>query len=130
MGGIPPEHNGEFGAHMADGLDVYQMPYAPPVPLVCMDAQPVQWSKETRQPLPPTPGQPEQVDDEYARNGTANIFMFPEPLSGTRHVSITEHRTAVDGANELRALLEGRYPEAARVRLGGDNLNPQGLGSR
>jgi hypothetical protein len=126
---IPPEHNGEFVAHMEDVLDVYQMPYDPQVPLVCMDEQPVQLIKETRQPLPTTPGQPEKVDYEYERNGTANIFMFTEPLSGTRHVSITEHRTAVDWANEIRDLREVRYPEAARVRLVCDNLNTHGLGS-
>lgn len=126
---IPPEHNGAFVAHMEDVLDVYQMPYDPQVPLVCMDEQPVQLIKETRQPLPTTPGQPEKVDYEYERNGTANIFMFTEPLSGTRHVSITEHRTAVDWANEIRDLLEVRYPEAARVRLVCDNLNTHGLGS-
>jgi hypothetical protein len=126
---IPPEHNGEFVAHMEEVLDVYQMPYDPQVPLVCMDEQPVQLIKETRQPLPTTPGQPEKVDYEYERNGTANIFMFTEPLSGTRHVSITEHRTAVDWANEIRDLLEVRYPEAARVRLVCDNLNTHGLGS-
>jgi hypothetical protein len=110
-------------------LDVYQLPYDPQVPLVCMDEQPVQLIKETRQPLPPTPGQPEKVDYEYERNGTANIFMFTEPLRGTRHVSITAQRTAVDWANEIRDLLEVRYPEAVRVRLVCDNLNTHGLGS-
>ena len=119
---IPPEHSGEFVAHMEDVLDVYQTPYDPQVPMVCMDEQPVQLIKETRQPLPATPGKPEKVDYEYERNGTANIFMCTEPLTGTRHVHVTEHRTAVDWANEIRDLLEVRYPEAARVRLVCDNL--------
>jgi DDE superfamily endonuclease len=126
---IPPEHSGEFVAHMEDVLDVYQMPYDPQVPMVCMDEQPVQLIKETRQPLPAAPGKPEKVDYEYERNGTANIFMFTEPLNGTRHVHVTEHRTAVDWANEIRDLLEVRYPEAARVRLVCDNLNTHGIGS-
>jgi DDE superfamily endonuclease len=126
---IPPEHSGEFVAHMEDVLDVYQMPYDPQVPMVCMDEQPVQLIKETRQPLPAAPGKPEKVDYEYERNGTANIFMFTEPLTGTRHVHVTEHRTAVDWANEIRDLLEVRYPEAARVRLVCDNLNTHGMGS-
>jgi DDE superfamily endonuclease len=126
---IPPEHSGEFVAHMEDVLDVYQMPYDPQVPMVCMDEQPVQLIKETRQPLPAAPGKPEKVDYEYERNGTANIFMFTEPLNGTRHVHVTEHRTAVDWANEIRDLLEVRYPEAARVRLVCDNLNTHGMGS-
>jgi hypothetical protein len=61
---IPPEHSGEFVAHMEDILEVYQTPYDPQVPLVCMDEQPVQLIKETRQPLPAAPGQPEKVDYE------------------------------------------------------------------
>jgi DDE superfamily endonuclease len=126
---IPPEHSGEFVAHMEDVLEVYQTPYDPQVPMVCMDEQPVQLIKETRQPLPAAPGQPEKVDYEYERNGTANIFMFTEPLNGTRHVSVTEHRTAVDWASEIRDLLEVRYPEAARVRLVCDHLNTHGIGS-
>jgi hypothetical protein len=129
MWGIPPEHSGAFVAHMEDVLEVYQMPYDPQVPMVCMDEQPVQLIKETRPPLPAAPGKPEKVDYEYARNGTANIFMFTEPLNGTRHVRVTEHRTAVDWAHEIRDLLEGRYPEAARVRLVCDNLNTHGMGS-
>jgi DDE superfamily endonuclease len=126
---IPPEHSGEFVAHMEDILEVYQTPYDPQVPLVCMDEQPVQLIKETRQPLPAAPGQPEKVDYEYERNGTANIFLFTEPLQGTRHVHVTEHRTAVDWATEIRDLLEVRYPEATRVRLVCDNLNTHGRGS-
>ena len=126
---IPPEHSGEFVAHMEDVLNVYQRPYDPQVPMVCMDEQPVQLIKEPRQPLPAAPGKPEKVDYEYERNGTANIFMFTEPLNGTRHVHVTEHRTAVDWANEIRDLLEVRYPEAARVRLVCDNLNTHGIGS-
>jgi hypothetical protein len=126
---IPPGHSGEFVAHMEDILELYQLPHDPQVPMVCMDEQPVQLIKETRQPLPAAPGQPEKVDYEYERNGTANIFMFTEPLTGTRHVHVTEHRTAVDWAKEIRDLLEVRYPEAARVRLVCDNLNTHGIGS-
>jgi hypothetical protein len=126
---IPPAHHGEFVAPREDVLDVYQRPYDPQVPLVWMDEPPVPWIKETRPPLPPPPGQPAKVDSEDERHGTANIFMCTAPLRGTRHVSITEQRTAVDWANEIRDLLEVRYPEAARVRLVGDHLNTHGLGS-
>jgi hypothetical protein len=56
--------------------------------------------------------------------------MFTEPLRGTRHGHVTEHRTAVDWACEIRDLLEVRYPEAVRGRLVCDNLNTHRLGSR
>jgi hypothetical protein len=126
---IPLKHSGEFVVHMEEVLEVYQTPYDPQVPMVGMDEQPVQLIKETRQPLPSVPGKPKKVDSEYERNGTANIFMCTEPLNGMRHVSVTEHRTAVDWANEIRDLLEVRSPEAVRVRLVCENLTTHGIGS-
>lgn len=126
---IPPGQNSEFVAHMEDILDVYHMPYDSKIPQVCMDEQPVQLIKETRTPIPAKEGKPERFDYEYERNGTANIFMFTEPLSGTRYVSITERRTSVDWAYEIRELLETHYPDAERVRLVCDNLNTHKIGS-
>jgi len=126
---IPPEQSGAFVAHMEQMLELYHRPYNPMLPLVCMDEQPVQLIKETRPPLPAAPGKPVKVDYEYERNGTANIFMFTEPLQGTRSVHVTAHRTAVDWAHEIRALLEVDYPQAERVRLVCDNLNTHGVGA-
>jgi len=126
---IPPEQNGDFVAHMEDILDVYQKPYDPKRPVVCMDEQPEQLIKETRQPLPPEPGQPERVDYEYERNGTANIFMINEPLGGRRRVNIHERRTSKDWAEEIKLLLKVDYPEAKKIVLVCDNLNTHTLGS-
>ena len=129
MWGIPPEQSGEFVAHMEDVLAVYHLPYNPQVPLVCMDEQPVQLIKEVRKPLPAEEGQPERYDYEYERNGTANIFIFTEPLSGVRSVRVREHRTALDWATEIQQLLDIQYPEADCIRLVCDNLNTHGIGS-
>ena len=90
---------------MEEVLDLYQLPYNPHLPLVCMDEQPVQLIKETRQSLPAAPGQPAKIDYEYERNGTANIFMFTEPLQGMRQVHVREHRTAVDWAKRRQEIL-------------------------
>ncbi len=78
---------------------------------------------ETRIPLPAEPGQPERVDYEYERRGTANVFLTCKPLVGRPHVTVTEQRTAVDFAHEVRDLLEVRYPHAAQVVLVMDNPN-------
>jgi DDE superfamily endonuclease len=129
MWGIPPEHSGEFVAHMEDILEVYHTPYDPQVPMVCMDEQPVQLIKETRQPLPAEESKPARYDYEYERNGTANIFLFPEPLMGRRFVSVRERKTALDWATEVQHLLEVQYPEAVRLRLVCDNLNTHSIGS-
>ena len=91
--------------------------------MVCLDELSKQLVAETRVPLPAEPGQPERVDYEYERRGTANLFLTGEPLAGRRHVTVTERRTAVDFAHEVRDLLEVRYPHAEQVVLVMDNLN-------
>ncbi len=126
---IPPEQNAEFVACMEDVLDLYHQPRDPRRPLVCMDEQPVQLIRETRHPLPAQPGQPERVDYEYERNGTAAIFLFTEPLGHWRRVSVREHRTAVDWAEEIRRLLEEDYPQAEKVILICDQLNTHTVGA-
>ena len=108
---------------MEDVLEVYTRPYDPARPVVCLDEISKQLVAETRTPLPAAPGQPERVDYEYERCGTANLFMTSEPLAGHRHVTVTEQRTAVDVAKEVRDLLEVRYPQAERVVLVMDNRN-------
>lgn len=126
---IPPEHNGEYVARMEDVLEVYERPGDPAAPVVCMDEMPVQLLKETRVPIPAEPGRPRRVDYEYERNGTANIFMFAEPLAGWRQTLVTEHRTAVDWAVALRDLIDSRYADARVIVLVMDNLNTHTLGS-
>lgn len=108
---------------MEDVLAVYTRPYDPARPVVCLDEISKQLVAETRTPLPVEPGQPERVDYEYERCGTANLFLTCEPLAGRRHVTVTEQRTASDFAKAVRDLLEVRYPHAERVVLVMDNLN-------
>jgi hypothetical protein len=126
---IPPQRNAEFVAQMEEVLDLYHLPYDPKRPLVCMDEQPVQLIKETRAPLSAVPGRPHCVDYEYERNGTANIFMFTEPLAGWRKTSVRERKTGVDWGEEIRRLLEEEYPEADTVVLVCDNLNTHKIAS-
>jgi len=69
---------------MEEVLDVYTRPHDPDMPLVCLDETSKQLVAETRTPVPMKPGQPERVDYEYERNGTANLFMLFAPLEGFR----------------------------------------------
>jgi hypothetical protein len=126
---IPPEQSADFVAHMEDVLEVYHRPYDPKHPVVCMDEQPVQLIKETRLPLPAVPGRPARVDYEYERNGTANIFLFTEPLADWRQTSIRDQKTAIDWAEEIHHLLEQQYPQAETVVLVCDNLNTHKIAS-
>jgi recombinational DNA repair ATPase RecF len=126
---IPPKHDGEYVARMEDVLDVYQRPYDPEAPVLCMDEQPVQLVKEVRTPIPVAPGSPKRVDYEYERAGTANIFMFTEPKTGWRQVHATQRRTKIDWALEIGEHLDGRYAKVAKVVLVMDNLSTHKLGS-
>jgi hypothetical protein len=90
---------------------------------------PVQLLAATRPPLPPQPGKPARVDYEYERRGTANLFMVCEPLAGRRWVTATHRRTASDWAEQIKMLVDLRYPDAERIVLVLDNLNTHTPGS-
>ena len=126
---IPPQADAEFVAGMEEVLDTYTMPYDPVCPLLCMDEQPVQLLKETRTPIAATTTHGKRVDYEYERAGTANIFMFTEPLAGWRQVSVRATKTKADWATEIAALLEGRYAACRKVILVCDNLNTHTRGA-
>jgi hypothetical protein len=114
---------------MEDVLEVYHLPYNPKYPMVCMDESSKQMIGEVREPIPCAPGRPARMDDEYVRNGVAEIFMEVEPLAGKRHVMITERRTKKDWALQIKQMLDERYPDAIKVRLVMDNLNTHNIAS-
>ncbi len=97
---------------MEDVLDLYAQPYDPITPLVCFDEKPLVVHGEVREPLPVKPGYPQRSDCEYERLGTANLFVFVEPLAGRRAVELTEQRTRLDFAQTIGWLVDEVYPEA------------------
>lgn len=114
---------------MEDVLEVYHRPYDSQYPQVCMDESCKQLIGEVRASIPAAPGHPVLLDDEYVRNGVAEIFLEVEPLTGRRHVEITEHRKKVDWADFIRGMLDTRYPDAKKVILVMDNLNTHSISS-
>jgi hypothetical protein len=126
---IPPQADGEFVAHMEEVLETYATAYDPAQPVLCMDEQPVQLIRETREPIAATPEHPERVDYEYERAGTASVFMFAEPLSGFRQATARSQRTKVDWALEVAHLLDTRYADCAQITLICDNLNTHTKGA-
>jgi hypothetical protein len=116
-----------YVAAMEDVLTTYELAYDADYPQVCLDEKLVTLHADVVEPLPVQPGQPERVDYEYERVGTANLFVMVEPLTGYRHVEVTERRTAVDYAWRLKWLADECYPEAKKIRLVQDNLNTHRL---
>jgi hypothetical protein len=108
---------------MEDVLQVYQRPYDPRFPVVCLDEASKQLIGEITPADPVAPGKPARVDYEYERKGTCNLFMMCEPLRGWRHVKVTQRRTRKDWALCIKELLDTHYPDAEKVVLVEDNLN-------
>lgn len=108
---------------MEDVLAVYERPYDPDYPVVCMDETCKQLVGDVRQAIPGAPGRVERLDNEYIRNGVAQIFLEVEPLTGKRRVMATEHRAMKDWGWWIKGMLDERYPNAIQVRLVMDNLN-------
>ena len=88
---------------MEDVLKLYEEPYDPARPVVCMDETNKQLVGETRTPILASPGKPRRIDYEYERRGTADVFLFTEPPTPRK----------LDGAGEARliALACGEPPE-------------------
>jgi len=108
---------------MEETLEIYKRPYDPKNPVVCMDESSKQHVKEIRNPIKLSRGKPERYDSEYERNGVSNIFVFFEPLAAWRRVEITDQRTAVDWAKQIKCLVDEDYPDAEKITLVSDNLN-------
>ena len=108
---------------MEDVLAVYTRPHDPDCPLVCLDETSKQLVAETRLPVPMRAGRPVRFDYEYARNGTANLFMMFAPLEGWRNLAVTDRRAAVDYAHVLKDLADSHFPDAKTIVLVQDNLS-------
>ncbi len=106
---------------MEDVLEVYERPYDPVRPVVCIDEMNRQLVEETC--VPCEPGHPEKVDSEYVRKGVMDVFMIAEPLAGKRDTVVTQTRTAIDFAHVLHRTSDILYPQAEKIVLVTDNLN-------
>ena len=107
-----PKPGAEFVARMEDVLDVYQQPYAPVRPVVCLDETNRQLIE--KRSIPAKPGSVEREDYEYRRCGVADLFVAFEPLACKRVVKLTHTRTAVDFAHFLRELVDVHYSHSKK----------------
>ena len=106
-----------------DVLEVYQRSYGDKEVLVCMDETSKQQVKETRVGRPAGLGAAAVYDYEYERNGVSNLFMLFAPLEGWRRVEVTDRRTKVDWAQQIKKLVDEDYAGKDRIVLVMDNLN-------
>jgi len=107
---------------MEDVLAVYEKPYDPAQPVICLDEKPVPLHADVRPPVPAKPGKPAKQDNEYKRCGTANVFGVVEPKAGRHFTTATPNRCGAEFARMVGHVVE-QYPAAQTIHLVMDNLN-------
>lgn len=108
---------------MDDILALYTEPLPNGHEIHCFDETPKQLLGTPRGGKGPKPGKPRTLDYEYSRNGRRNMFVAVSPFVGSRTVSITARRTAIDTAGFLWRYVMENHTEAKHMHLVLDNLN-------
>jgi len=113
---------------MENILELYERPYDPKRPLICLDERPCQLIDDVLVPLPMKPGKPKREGYQYKRNGVCTVFIAFEPLTGRRFVQVRQRRTKKDYA-AFRKYVAAHYPKADQIVVIQDNLNTHNPGS-
>ena len=116
------ELNADYLARMEDVLALYERPYDPKEPVVCLDDKPVALHADARPSRPARPGHVSKRDNEYVRCGTANIFGMVEPQAGRHFTCATPNRSAAQFERMVQRLVTA-YPRVRTIHLVMDNLN-------
>ena len=115
----------EYIRKMEDVLAIYEKPYDPAQPVVCLDEKPISLHDDVRAPIPAKPGKVAKQDNEYKRCGTANVFGVVEPKAGRHFTTATPNRSGAEFARMVKHVVEA-YPAADTIHLVMDNLNIHG----
>ena len=107
---------------MEDVLEVYERPYDPQQPVVCLDEKPITLHADVRSGSAAAPGREARQDNEYKRCGTANVFCAVEPKAGRHFTFATPDRSGFEFA-QVAVTLALAYPDAKTIHLVMDNLN-------
>ena len=113
----------EYLERMENILTLYEKPYDPGRPMVCLDEKSKQLLRNKRKGRGAKPGKRRREDYEYKRNGTRNIFMMVEPKVGWRRAKVTRKRKKPDFAECIRELADEKYAKAQKIDVVLDNLN-------
>ena len=112
----------EYIERMEDILEVYERPYDPNNPVVCVDEKPVPLLNDVRERKPTMPGELAKVDYEYSRNGSVNVFCGVEPQKGVYFKKVTECRDGLEFASFLCDIAIA-YQDTKKITLIMDNLS-------
>lgn len=105
---------------MEQVLALYEQPYDPAYPVVCLDESPKQLlDYET---FTAADGQRHR-DSEYVRRGVVALFVATEPLRGWRQLTVEADHKAATWVQVVAQLMDTTYRAATKVRWVMDNLS-------
>jgi hypothetical protein len=117
------EMNEEYIQRMEDVLEVYERPYNPNKPVICLDEKPVPLIADTRERiLPKKNGEVLKKDYEYERNGSVNVFSAVEPKAGVYINKVTKNRSGNQFSKFLKKIAS-KYNQVEKITLVMDNLS-------
>ena len=111
----------EYIERMEDVLQVYETPYDPYRPVVCLDEKPVALRDDVRPPSRRSDASLRR-DAEYKRCGTANLFAVVEPKGGRHFTRVTPNRDRFEFA-KMMGVIARAYPDAKKILLVMDNAS-------
>src|SRR5437667_8704227 len=106
----------EYIEKMEDTLGLYERPYDPAQPVVCLDEKPISLHDDVRPPIPAKPGIPAKQDNEYERCGTANVFGVVESKAGRHFTTATANRSGAEFARMVGHVV-GQYTDVVDADL-------------
>ncbi len=118
----------DYIANMEDVLEVYERPYDPQQPLICLDEKPITLHADVRPATPAVPGREARRDNEYKRCGTANVFCAVEPKAGRHFTFATPDRSGFEFA-QVAVTLAMAYPQAKTIHLIMEPQHPPAQGA-
>lgn len=120
--------NSEFLARMEHILHLYNQPYNGKEPLICFDERPCVLIEDTLVPLAMKAGKTKKEHYGYKRNGTCNLLVAFEPLTGKRWIQVYKKRTKVEYAKFMKYLLD-QFKDVRKINLIQDNLSTHKKGA-
>ena len=117
---IPAEKSADFVCQMEKVLEVYERPYNPDFPVVCLDESPKQIIDY--QVFTGTDGTTYQ-DSEYPRLGVAELFVAFEPLAGHRVMTVEKDHKTEAWVHFIANQMDTTYKNATKVTWVMDNLS-------
>ena len=111
-----------FIARMERILHIYQKPYDALFPVICYDERPCFLIGDKVSGVEMKAGQPSSQHYAYEKNGSCNLLMTIEPLTGRRIADVFDRRRKREFARHFHKVAE-RFPQAERITVILDNLN-------